>query len=101
MNELIRILCNEFALDYHQITVIEQVEMLYVYNKIAEEVGDDPDLVARRILQMRKELDSGGKTRSLYTLFRHLQAQSMTQSGNYDLDTLRPPVVNWRDTGIY
>lgn len=92
MNPLLRPLCDEFRLDYHAITHIEQVEMLYIYERLAQQMAtEDFKQITREINALRKQLRAGGRTRSLYTIFRYIQANEMTESGRYDFNTLRPP----------
>lgn len=98
MNPLLRPLCEEFRLDYHDITHIEQFEMLYIYDKVAEQIQTDEfRQIAKQITAIRKQLRAGGRTRSLYPIFRHLQATQMIQSGRYDFSTARPPQSSFYD----
>lgn len=76
--------------------MIEQAEMLYIYRRLSEILNTtDTGSISVEILRLRRVLKTGGKTRSLYPVFRYLQAENMQNSGHYDTSPLQPPQSDW------
>lgn len=88
---LVEELCQLFNLDYKNINYIQKHEMLYIHKELATSLGtDEIERIAEEIMHMRYRLRTGGRSRSLYPLFRHLQSKSMAQ-GEYDFSTKQLP----------
>ncbi len=91
---LVEHLCEEFGLDHKNIDYIQKVEMLYVHDYIVVLLDTkDYETIRRKIYELRKELRTGGKERSLYRLYQYFKEIRLSDPTKYDTTTLRPPVM--------
>jgi hypothetical protein len=83
-----------FRLDPRELTHIQKIEMLYIYKRLAEWLDDtDMQRIIGEVDRLRITLRIRGRRRSLYYVFYYCQAKHMQEFGDYDTDTLRPPVM--------
>lgn len=91
MEKLVR-LSQCFNLDPKQITPIEKIELIYIYNKISKELGtEDIDLIAIELKRKHDELNTRSKKKRLYRVYDYYWTRTVTTSSQYDTDTMRPP----------
>lgn len=87
-------LCKYFRLDIRDITYVQRVEMVYIYERLAERLPDtDMRHIIAEIDRLRLFLKVRGKRRSLYYVFYWCQSEHMKKHGEYDTAASRPPVI--------
>jgi hypothetical protein len=88
-------LCVYFRVNPQHMSYIQRHEMLYVYQKLSEWLGD-PD-VQRIIAEadaLRITLRIRGRRRSLYYVFQYCQQKAMRESGRYVTNTAKLPIAH-------
>jgi len=88
-------LCRYFRLDYEEIEGIDEIKIIYIYNKISQN-SDHNDLAS-----ILEELDTmnihiRNRRKNLNSIYYHLKMDSMVNSQRYDMSALKPPIRFWR-----
>lgn len=87
------LLCKYFRLDPRELNHIQKTEILYIHKRLVERLNDDAiETILAEVDRLRIYLNIRGKRRSLYHIFHYCQSEHMARYGDYNTDTLQPPV---------